>query len=145
MLRAIIAQYLLPTAPLLHFSPQHLPIQPHSQGWHMSTPGQPPGNHPTPALTLSFCPWAVLQATPAVHRGFFPVAQQALLSALAQPLLTNPGQLFQIVSMFLRAAAASHPPHSCSVDDSHLLCSWAWLSQYSSHSNPSAHLSQVPS
>lgn len=84
------------------------------------------------------------QATPAVHYGFFPGTQLALLAVLAQPLLPNPWQLFQIVSTFLSAATASHPPHSCSVDDSHL-CSWAWLSKHSSHTNPSAHLSKVPS
>lgn len=99
---------------------------------------------PNPCLQPLLLSLIRQQATPAVHYGFFPGTQLALLSVLAQPLLPNPWQLFQIVSTFLRAATASHPPHSCSVDDSHL-CSWAWLSKHSSHSNPSAHLSRVPS
>lgn len=37
------------------------------------------------------------------------------------------------------------PTHSCSGEDSHLLCSWASLCKPSSRSNPSAHLSQAPS
>lgn len=54
----------------------------------------------------------------------FPPRHSAGL-ALAQPLVPSPWQLCQIVSIFLRATSTSHPPHACSVEDSHLLCSWA--------------------
>lgn len=75
-------------------------------------------------------------ATPAVHKGFLLVAQRALLSALARPRLPNPRQLFQIVSIFLRAATASHPAHSRSVDDPYPPLFLGMTSTHSSRGNP---------
>lgn len=136
MLRAIIAQHPLPPP----FSLVHLNI---SLCRHFLRAGvrQHQVNHralPQPLL-LSLRP----------HLLCTEASSQALSGpsfSSCSALRPNPWQLFQILSIFLRAATASHPPRSCSGDDPLLLLrSWARLSKHSSHSNPSAHLSQVPS